>query len=139
MAARLRDAVNRREARRDEVRDFLQRLALDDDEKIEAAAHEVDCAHFVKAVDALGDGVETDLSLRHEVDLDDGRDRVVAKFLPVDQRVVGQDDFVFFEAPDVLLDLVFALAEHRRNLADRTARIVFQKFQKFSHDRVPPS
>ena len=137
MAARLRDALNGGEARRDEVGDILEGFALDDDEQVEAAAHEVDGADLIEAVDAFCNGVEADLALRRQVDLDDGRHSVRAELLPVDQRVVGQDDLVLLQLLDILLDFVLAAVQHRGQLVDRTARVVLEELQQFFHVKSP--
>ena len=129
MAACLRDTFNRGKARGDEVGDFLEGFAFDDDEQVEAAAHEVDRADFVKAVDAFRDGIEADLALRRQIDFDDGRDRVRAELLPVDERVVRQDNLVLLEFLDVLFDFIFAAVQHGSEFTDRTACVVFEQLQ----------
>ena len=102
----------------------MQGFALDDDEEIEAAAHEVDGAYFFKAIDALGDGVKADFSLGRKVDFDDGIDAVVTEFLPVDQGVVTQDDLILFKPFDFFFYFILAFLEYGGDFADGTSGVV---------------
>lgn len=124
MAARLRDALDGGEARRDKIRDIFQRFSFNDDHEVETAAHEVDSADLIESIDTFRNRIETDLALRHEIHLDDGCHHVVAELFPVDERVVGENHLVLFQTLDILLNLIFALAEHGRDLTDRATRIV---------------
>ena len=133
MAAGGSDALDGGQAGGHEVGYVLQGLALDDDQQVEAAAHEVHGAHLVEAVDALGDGIKAHFPLGGQVDLDDGGHRVVPELLPVDEGIIGKDDLVLFQVLDVLLHFVFAALEHGSQLADGAAGIMFQEFQQFSH------
>ena len=94
----------------------------------------IDGAHLLETVDAFGDGIESDLAFGCEIDLDDRRDGVIAEFLPVDEGVVAQDDFVLLQTLDVFFHFVLAFLEHGGDFADGAAGVVLQKFQEFAHD-----
>ena len=63
MGGRGKHALDGGELFRHEQRQLFQRRSLEHHQKVVAAGHEVDVAHFLKAVDLLGDGVKAVVAL----------------------------------------------------------------------------
>ena len=89
MTASLRNPFNGGQAGSYEISHILQGFTLNDYQQVKAARHEINSPYFVKAIDALRNGIKSCLSLRCKIYLDNGGYGVAASFFPVNQGVVA--------------------------------------------------
>ena len=94
-----------------------------------SAAHQIYRRHLVKAVDALGDGVETPVALGRDLDLDDRLDLLDGGLIPVDQRGVAHDDPLFFQMPNGFGHGLLGHAQHHGGPFGRNARVLIEQVQ----------
>jgi hypothetical protein len=99
------DAGQGGEFLRHEPGDILERVAFDEDEQVEAAAHEEAGLDFAVLRDAMGHAVEAAFALGRDADFDDGLDVGALRSLVVDDGLVGEDDAVVLKLLDALLDV----------------------------------
>jgi hypothetical protein len=86
--------------------DFLQRRALDEDEQVEAAAHEKTRVDLAILRDAMRDAIEAALTLGRDADFDDRLDPGALGALVIHDRLVGEDDAVVLQLRDAGLDVL---------------------------------
>jgi hypothetical protein len=112
----------------DELGDFTEITALDENEEVVAAGHEEKGSDFVELGDTAGDAIEAAFAFGLDLDFDDGFDEVSVDFVVVDDRLVAEDDFVVLVLLDAARDLVGGEVEHLGQIGGRSQRVFFEKF-----------
>jgi len=124
-------AFDSREFFGDEISYFSRRFSGNNDNQVDVAGDEVDGARLRETVNLFGDGVETDVFLRGELDADERPDLLLVRLVPVDDRLLAQDDAVFFCLLYLFNHLFLGKPGHDGNLLRGCPRVAFQDAQNF--------
>ena len=120
---------------RDEAGHVLQRLALHEDEQVEAAAHEEAGAHLRVLRDAVGQPVEAALALGRHAHLDDRLHAGALGPLVIDDGLVGEDDPVVLQLLDARADVLRRGGQLGGQRLRRRQRVFLQQFSRASIGR----
>lgn len=96
----------------DEAGDLAEVLALDDDEEVVGAGHEVAGDDLGVFGDAFRKAIEAAASFGSDFYLDDGADEIDSDFLFIDDGPVAEDEAIGLELFDAVEDLIGGEVEH---------------------------
>ena len=106
------DALDGGQFLRDEGGDLVQAVAVDDDQHVVTAGHEIAGFNLVVLGDALGQAVEPPAALRRQLDLDNRLHAVPAFGLVAEDRLIAEDIPVGLGLADFITNLVLGQFQH---------------------------
>ena len=96
MGDRTLDSLDGRQFLRNEIGDLMHRLARHDDHKVKSAGHQINCMGLREAIDPFRHGIEADIPLGSDFDLDQGEYVLIFDLVPIDDGFVLQNNLVAF-------------------------------------------
>src|SRR4051812_30286486 len=127
---------------RDERRHLLQRLPLHEDQQVVPAGHEITRLHFVEARDPFRETIEPASAFGGYFDLDHRAHGGGSGGLTreIEHRTPAEEDFIFLQLLQMLLNFGFGNPRDLRHLGGREARAFDQKLENRVHrGRVYPA